>query len=80
VIQNSGTVNSSAANSIIILFSVVIIDNGQYAGQTMWITVSAEYYSDTELWVGQGALPFIVSSPAVRINSNFLKDSLSIDM
>lgn len=63
-IRNSGTSSLAAENSIIILFNAVVISNGQTHGQVMWITASVDYYKDTEIWVGQGALTFQLDSPS----------------
>lgn len=61
-IQNSGSAITSAANSIVISFLVVIIDNKQTSGVSMWITAGAEYYSGNEIWIGQTALPFLADT------------------
>ncbi|CAF0786583.1 unnamed protein product [Brachionus calyciflorus] len=58
VITNSGLGPSSSANSIVITFNVVIIDNNQPNGTSIWITSGAEYYDGDEIWIGQTALTF----------------------
>ena len=72
VIQNSGSNSAASANSITILFTAVIISNGQTNGQTMWVTTSVDYYSDTEIWVGQGGLTFATDSISVTKNYDFI--------
>lgn len=66
VIMNSATSSVAADNTITILFNAVVIANGQTSGSTMWITASANYYSDTEIWVGQAGLTYLANSPTVR--------------
>lgn len=44
---------------------MVIIDDSQAAGTSIWITAGAEYYSGNEVWIGQTALPFSTASVTV---------------
>lgn len=57
-IQNSGSSTNAADNSITISFTVVIIENNQANGASIWITGGAEYYNGNEIWIGQTNLPF----------------------
>jgi hypothetical protein len=41
---------------ITIVFSIIVIDNGQSNSTSMLITGGAEYYNQTEIWIGQTEL------------------------
>jgi hypothetical protein len=55
-IYNSNASDSIDANSITIAFSIIVIENGQSNLTSMLITGGAEYYNQTEIWIGQTEL------------------------
>lgn len=44
------------------MFNVVIIDNTQPDGTSIWITAGAEYYEGNEIWIGQTSLTYLLDA------------------
>jgi hypothetical protein len=57
-VNNNNVSQSPTDNQITITFTVVIIDNGQSNQTSMLITAGAEYFNQTEIWIGQITLVY----------------------
>ena len=51
--------SNTDAHSIKIRFNVVVIENTQPNGTSIWITAGAEYYEGNEIWIGQTSLTYV---------------------
>jgi hypothetical protein len=56
---------------------MVVISSSQTVGVNVWMTASVEFYSGTEIWVGQNGLPFASSTPTVE---NFKIKSIPLNI
>jgi hypothetical protein len=62
VIANSGSSASAADNSIVITFSAELIDNGQANGTVIYTSAGAQYFNNTEIWIGQASFAYTSGS------------------
>lgn len=64
-----GTVTNTQATMsyITITFTITMIDAGLATNTDIWISAGAEYFSGTEVWIGQSTMTYITSTEPVNI-------------
>ena len=77
---NSGVSSTTAANEIVITFTVVIIQSSITNGTSIWITGGVEYYNGDEIWISQTSLTYEASTVSFRCFKiiTFLKIAINL--